>query len=281
MNIKNTIISTCIIGLFAITTACDGGKMAENITYDKLDNVPASAWKELSHKKIYFGHQSVGFNIIDGVEDLMKEYPEIKLNIVETNEASFFEKGAFLHSRIGENYNPISKVIEFKKIIDQGIGERADAVALKFCYVDIKKKTDPEQIFDVYLREISKIKETNPDLVVIHFTVPLKVRKTTWKSHIRKIFRKGINSKDLDNIKRNKYNNLLIDTFNGKEPIFDIAKYQSTFQDGSRSKFKANGRFYYSMAKDYSTDGGHLNEIGKKRIAEKILIFLSKVLVHV
>jgi len=33
--------------------------------------------EKLSQKKIYFGHQSVGFNIIDGIKDIMKENPQI------------------------------------------------------------------------------------------------------------------------------------------------------------------------------------------------------------
>ena len=72
--------------MFAMIKSCDGGKMTEIVTYDKLKNVPASSWKALFEKKIYFGHQSVGFNIMDGITDLMKEYPDIKLNIVETKE---------------------------------------------------------------------------------------------------------------------------------------------------------------------------------------------------
>ena len=76
--------------MFAMIISCDGGKMTEIVTHDKLENVPASSWKALSEKKIYFGHQSVGFNIMDGVADLMKEYPDIKLNIIETKESSNF-----------------------------------------------------------------------------------------------------------------------------------------------------------------------------------------------
>ena len=54
-------------------------------------------------EKIYFGHQSVGFNIMAGVKDLMKGNPQIKLNIVETTNESDFKVGLFAHSRVGEN----------------------------------------------------------------------------------------------------------------------------------------------------------------------------------
>ena len=34
-------------------------------------------------------------------------------------------------------------------------------------------------------------------------------------------------------------------------------------------------KIYYSMAPEYTTDGGHLNETGRKRVAEQLLIFLA------
>ena len=47
-----------------------------------VKSVPESTWKKLSEKKIYFGHQSVGFNIIKGLEDILKENPQIKFTLL-------------------------------------------------------------------------------------------------------------------------------------------------------------------------------------------------------
>ena len=47
----------------------------EKVSFPSIKDVPAEKWKRLSQKKIYFGHQSVGNNIINGIEDLMREYP--------------------------------------------------------------------------------------------------------------------------------------------------------------------------------------------------------------
>ena len=33
--------------------------------------------------------------------------------------------------------NPKSKIIDFVKILNNGIGDKADAAGMKFCYVDI------------------------------------------------------------------------------------------------------------------------------------------------
>ena len=46
-----------------------GGKVMEDILTGniKFSDVPQTKWDSLSGKKIYFGHQSVGSNILDGL----------------------------------------------------------------------------------------------------------------------------------------------------------------------------------------------------------------------
>ncbi len=61
--------------------------------FDSIKDVPDAVWQKLSTKKIYFAHQSVGFNIMEGIQDVMVEHPEIKLNIVETADQSDFKAG--------------------------------------------------------------------------------------------------------------------------------------------------------------------------------------------
>ena len=46
----------------------------EIVTFPDINDVPAVKWEKLAQKKIYFGHQSVGFNIMEGIKDVMKEH---------------------------------------------------------------------------------------------------------------------------------------------------------------------------------------------------------------
>jgi len=86
-------------------------------SYTALNSVPISAWKQLASKKIYFGHQSVGANIIEGVEELIKENKQINLNIIRTTPSMFtLPTPVFAHSEIGKNGDPRSKVEEFVRI---------------------------------------------------------------------------------------------------------------------------------------------------------------------
>jgi len=95
MSITKTsvLLLTTFIAISLIS--CDnGGEMPEKtVQFPSIKDVPTSKWENLSQKKIYFGHKSVGFNIIDGIKDVMKENPQIKLNIVETANESDFKVG--------------------------------------------------------------------------------------------------------------------------------------------------------------------------------------------
>jgi len=253
----------------------------EAIKFPSIKDVPASAWEKLSQKKIYFGHQSVGFNIIDGIKDLMKENPQIKLNIVETADQSDFKLGLFAHSRVGKNVDPKSKIDEFAKFINKGIGQKADAAALKFCYVDIRSDTDTKNVFMDYSDSLSQLKKKFPDTKFIHLTVPLTTEPTVLqglirsaKNAIKKIIGRPVYDPH-DNMKRSLFNERLLKEYEGKEPILDIAKIESTFPNGTRCSFTKDGKTYYSMVPEYTNDGGHLNELGRKRVAEQLLILLA------
>ena len=155
-------------------------------------NPPETAWQLLSHKKIYFGHQSVGNNIIDGIKDIMKENSKIKLNIVKTNDPKMFTIPIFAHSPIGKNMNPISKIDAFAKFMEQGIGNKADFAFFKFCYVDITRNTDINQIFTYYKNTMKHLKEKYPKTTFIHITVPLTIVQTGFKVWIKKIISRPI-----------------------------------------------------------------------------------------
>ena len=78
-----------------------------------------------------------------------------------------------------------------------------------------------------------------------------------------------------DNIKRGQFNDMLRKQYDGKEPVFDLAKIESTLPDGRRVTFTKDGMTYYSMVPDYTYDSGHLNELGRKIAAEQLLLPLA------
>lgn len=44
-----------------------------------LGAVSAADWEKLSHARVCFGRQSVGYSILDGLSDIMKESPRARL----------------------------------------------------------------------------------------------------------------------------------------------------------------------------------------------------------
>lgn len=247
----------------------------QKVIFPSIKDVPADKWEKLAQKKVYFAHQSVGFNIVDGIKDVMQEYPEIKLDIVETSEISDFKGGVFAHSIVGENFKPKTKISDFFRLIDSGIGDNADTASIKFCYLDMRAATDVDAILSDYNDSIVQLRTKYPEITIIHFTEPLTIFKTTWKTYIKKLIGKDVIWEYDDNIKRNEYNKMLLNQYEGKEPILDIAKIQSTYPDGTRSSFQKDGKTYYSLVPDYTYDVGHLNEVGRKKVAEQFLILLA------
>lgn len=244
-------------------------------SFHSLNAVTEYQWQRLAEKRIYFGHQSVGFNIVDGMKDVIKENPRIKLILTETNASSALKQPVFAHSRIGRNIDPASKIADFEGHLKAGLGNIVDFALLKFCYVDVDARTDVHKLFSAYKKSIEGLKREYPGIRIIHSTLPLRTSQASFKTKIKTL----IGKKDLweynDNIKRNEYNELLLREYKGKDPIFDLAAVESSYPDGARSSFRVAGRTYYSLVPDYTTDGGHLNDLGRKLVAQELIIFLA------
>lgn len=263
---------TCLF----ILTACNGGSMADQkVILPSIKDVPASAWAKLAEKKIYFGHQSVGYNIMEGEKDLMKEYSQIKLNVIETTDPSDFDRPIFGHSRNGANADPKSKTQAFTEFIRKDIGDKVDIAFFKFCYVDIGKGADFKSVFKDYKTKMAQLEKDYPSIIFIHITVPLVVTKTSWKTWVKEVLGRGDLYEYAGNIERNEYNDLVRKEYEGKAPLFDLARIESTYPDGTRSTFSSRGKAFSSLVPEYTKDGGHLNEQGREVVAEQLLILLA------
>jgi hypothetical protein len=217
---------------------------------------------------------SVGFNIISGVEDVLKENSKLRLSIVETNNPADFNRPLFAHSRVGKNHEPLSKIKGFSTFMENGIGEKADVAFVKFCFVDIYAPTDAQKVFGEYKASMAELRKKYPQVTFVHVTGPLTIVQSGWKAFIKKIIGRPIDGYQ-DNIQRDGFNELLRKEYKGKEPIFDLAVLESTLPDGSRTTFTKDRKEYPYLVPEYTKDGGHLNEKGRKIVAEQLLIFLA------
>lgn len=255
-----------------------GGKMEsekeKKVVCNVSNEITSDLWEKLSKKKIFFGHQSVGKNIIDGIKDLMKEHPGIKLNIVETNTINAESGGIFAHGYIGKNEKPKVKIDDFINIVENSIGKNADIALMKLCYVDITANSDVQKIFDDYRYSITMLQKKFPNLYIVHVTSPLTLVQSGYRAWIKKLIGRTLGGVP-ENIARNKFNKLIRDQYLGKAPVFDLAEVESTRPDGSHTVFEVEGVTYYAMTPEYTPDRGHLNEVGRQKAACELLMQLA------
>lgn len=240
-----------------------------------LNSHQQTQWRKLSGMTVFFGHQSVGQNILDGIRDIANENPQFNVTIANDLEGDKPSGLLLIRSRVGENNEPIKKVNDFKEAIDRGMGNKADIALMKFCYVDFNKSTDVVKIFNYYRETMSYLNAKHPETKFVHVTVPVEINLGTWKTWIKEV----IGKKDIweyeNAIPRGRYNALLRKEYEGKEPIFDLAMIESTYANGKKEVFEYKGTKYPALVREYTTDGGHLNDKGRKLVAEQLLAFLA------
>ena len=249
------------------------------ITLPSIDDVPREYWAKLAEKKIFFGHQSVGYNIIDGITDITNERDYIKLNVIEEREPSAFEKPVFAHSQVGMNTKPFSKIERFVEIMDSGIGSKVDIAFFKFCYVDIMRDSDPQKIFNDYSAALEGLKQRYPNTKFLHVTVPIRSTPKGAKKYLKQTVKLLIGKPGFfeDNIMRHSYNDLLNNAFSKTGLFFDLAHVESANPSGFGCYARKGAEKVSVMAPEYTEDGGHLNSLGRKKVAEQLLIILAEI----
>lgn len=256
----------------AVMTAGCGGGAATTLEKSVLsfEQVTPEQWDRLAHERIFFGHQSVGNNLLDGVRDVMASNPHIRLNIIETPDGSAIDGAGFYHANIGTNGAPSSKLAAFRDAVP-ALGDSGTAL-LKYCYVDVNLESDPKAMFAEYQRTVEQIRAAHPNLKIVHITLPLTTDAGNlryWAAAVRRL-----PSHRQLNFIRHQYNEMLRTTYGGKEPIFDLARLESTEADGSEKLVRYKGQRVPVLSNAWTYDGGHLNEAGRRRLAEAFLTTL-------
>ena len=239
----------------------------------KIESPPKAVWRAVAQQKIYFGHMSVGFNILDGVRDLMQG-SGFELKILETSDPAEFGKPVFAHSPIGKNGYPLSKIDQFRAILESGVGDKADIAFFKFCYVDIHGGTDVPALIRAYDEAIQALQTRFPKLTIAVVTAPLTAVPTGFKTSVKKLLGQGEPDKAA-NIKREEFNTHLREKY-GKL-VFDLAALESTLPNGERTTFVEGDKTYYALDPSYTDDGGHLYGTGSKFVAAGLLRFLAEI----
>ena len=241
----------------------------------RADTGLAAALRTVTAQRVYFAHQSVGTNVVAGLERMAGEQPELGVRTVLTRDPELLTAApAFVHFLAGRNGDPESKNADFVKLLDSRPSRDSALAMLKYCYIDAESDLSAEQIFENYQRTIATIRSRHPDVRIVHSTMPLTTVQVGTRATIKRMIGRIEDNRAVA-AKRHRYNELVRAAYASREPLFDIADLESRRADGSRSFFVANGDTIPTLARELTWDGGHLNDRGQRLAAERLLTVLS------
>ena len=226
--------------------------------------------ERLARERVYFAHQSVGANILRGVEELAGE-AGVPIRLVGAERASDVPAASFGHIFIPENGAPLQKLENFRAALGSA---PIDVALLKFCFVDITADTDVRALFSRYRETLVELHRSHPRTTFVHVTAPLTTVQTGWKALAKRLLGRapyGVR----ENARRDEYNRLLRDVYAGREPVFDLARIESTAPDGTPVEVQWRGISVPALAEAYTDDGGHLNAKGRRRAAREMIAVLA------
>jgi hypothetical protein len=228
--------------------------------------------------RVYFGHQSVGGNVVEGLQELRALAGDTALRIVHDPSADALPPAFFAESKVGTNGDPLGKLAVFRRAVDTALAGRLDVALVKICYVDLNRgyAVDPDSLFAAYRKTVLDLEAAHPGLAVIPVTSPLTVSGYGARGRLDRL--KGEIARWLgrpdDNARRAVFNARLREAFRDR-PLFDLAAVESTRPDGSRVRYGRGGEIE-ALAPEYSADGGHLNALGRKVAARALLRVLAQ-----
>lgn len=205
----------------------------------------------VARMKSYFGHQSVGGNILGAIPGVFTDNNLTAPPIMEA--PATLTGGGILHNGIGANGDPQLKISDFAEKVRGGIGQKVDVAFMKFCYIDITAGTNVASLFASYRDTMADLQQQYPGVAFLYVTVPLTTNSPA------------------DNATREKYNAMVRQQYGNSGRLFDLATIESTRPDGTRVSGTFNGAVYYSLHGEYASDEGHLNARGAKAAASGLL----------
>jgi hypothetical protein len=232
--------------------------------------------QELARRSVFFGHQSVGVNVMDGLRQLAAQHA-VPLKTLEVRPPTGVPPATFGHSFIPENEDPRLKLRNFREAFESGAAAGAEIALLKFCYVDFKADTDAAALFGEYQATIERLRARYPTTTFVHVTVPLTTVPGGPKAVLKKLLGRPAPPQLVENARRDEYNRLLRSAYQGREPLFDLARVEAIRHDGSLEARGWQGRTIPALVASYSSDGGHLNQEGQRRVARELASVLAAI----
>ncbi|MBC7236337.1 MAG: SGNH/GDSL hydrolase family protein [Chloroflexi bacterium] len=229
------------------------------------DQIPQAYLDQARQLDVLFAHQSVGGNIMEGIADLQSQnWTRYHIDVAYNEPASWHDT----HDGIGHrtdgfccNFQPERKVSGFDNLIRSvGFGQKVDVAFMKFCYVDFICRDwwgqiPAQEVWETYRQAMEALEADYPNVTFVWWTAPLH----SYYCNDEKALYNGL------------IRNYCI--ANGKV-LFDLAAIESHDPEGNPV---LDGSGYEALYTGYTTDGGHLNEVGRQRVARALWWLLAAI----
>ena len=250
----------------ALGAACGGSapsaletKNLERMTV--IDETLKADLETLRGAQIFFGHQSVGVNILEGLRTLARE-AGIALEIGEAG--------------VGENGRPASKFEDFARRAEAAPAGSLQLMLVKLCFADFTPSTDARPLVEAYERAVQRVRKAQPAVRIVHVTPPLFRPPAGLKTSIKRLLGKSL-WEEQSNARNAEFRGLLLAAFPG-ETFFDLAALESTRPDGTREQCEVGGQQIPMLWPGFASDEGHLNDTGRRVVAKAFAHTLAEAL---
>jgi hypothetical protein len=228
----------------------------------------------LARSRVFFAHQSVGQNIVEGLEGLQSASGVQSLRIAKLEESTPANAPAFIHARLGTNGDPKGKTDAFVAALENGLGNSVDIALQKYCFVDFDANTDVYAVFNYYRASMERLQQRFPKLTILHVTAPIVVVQSGPRAMVKKWIGRTPDYYP-ENAVREAFNELMRTHYARGGKLFDLAALEASKPGSAPEPILFQGRRLYTLLPDYSTDGGHLNDGAQRRVASALVSFLE------
>jgi hypothetical protein len=217
----------------------------------------------LETARVYFGHQSVGRDILAGIAEVAPT-----LQVVQLDQLPTVAGGTLAESSIGVNGQPASKDVAFLEAVEHlAPGEIA---LYKYCYLDMAADTNPDSLFASYAATLTAARSSG--VRILAATMPVTTVAPAWKRWNKQALGR-VTDTDL-NLKRQKFNDLVRANYDDRS-LVDLARMESTLENGNRSTIEVAGRVVEVLPDAHTDDGAHLNTRGRRQVATEFVNALA------
>lgn len=226
----------------------------------------AEQLEALAAARVFFAHQSVGQNVVDGLSVLASR-AGVTLRIEEGRGAAPFARPGFIHARAGRDGDPLGKLAAFAALLDEGPGNAAGIALLELSYADFNADTHVPALFAAFQLRHAELQARYPALKLVVVTAGLTTVGRGLQAMVRNRMASGAFG-ERENVKRHEFNQLLRHTYPGA--LLDLAAVQA-----GRCTFDRDGKQWPCLREELTDDGAHLNKLGRKEVARALVTALT------